>query len=93
MSSTTKSVVASFEVNVNTMDASLVVEPLAMMESPVMLVAVMVMVGAILSYVQVKVDAAILLFPAASLKAPPAISMVVACTTAVPEPVGVKVAV
>ena len=75
MPPTTKSVVTSVEVNVKAMDVLLVVEPLAMVESPVMVVAVMVMLGETLSKVQVNVVAAIL-FRLPSVNAPAATSIV-----------------
>ncbi len=53
MSPPIKPLIVSIEVNVKVMDALLVVEPLARLEPPA--VAVMVMVGAVLSKVQLNV--------------------------------------
>jgi len=86
MSSTAKLVVASLLVNVTVNVPSLVVEPLLTALLP--LVAVIVIVGLVPSYVQLNCAAAVLLFPYASVNALSATSMVAA-----PSAAGVKVAV
>ena len=79
----TKLVVASLEVKVSAMVASLVFEPSL---TPLVVLA-MVIVGAVPSYNQLNWLAAVLVFPTASVNEAPT-SMVVA-----PSPLGVKVAV
>jgi len=86
MSPTEKSVVALLLVNVTVNVPSLVVEPSLTALLP--LVAVIVIVGLVPSYVQLNCAAAVLLFPYASVNALSATSMVAA-----PSAVGVKVAV
>jgi len=86
MSPTAKLVVALLLVNVTVKVPSLVVEPSLTALLP--LVAVIVIVGLVPSYVQLNWSAAVLLFPYASVNALSATSMVAA-----PSAVGVKVAV
>ena len=81
ISPTTKFVVASLEVNVNAIDESLLVAP----SDTVALV--IVIVGAVESYVQLNCDAAVLLLPAASVNVAAPTSIEVA-----PSLVGVNVA-
>ena len=82
ISALTKLLVASLEVKVSASEASLDVKPSA--PSP----AVIVMVGAVLSNVQLNWVAAVLLLPTASVNVDPATSIVTA-----PSVVGVNVAV
>ena len=82
MSPTTKLLVASLAVKVRERVASLDVSP------SFTSAAVIVIVGAVPSYVQLNCVAAVLLLPAVSVNAPLATSIVVA-----PDAVGVKVAV
>ena len=82
MSSFTKFVVASLAVNVRDKVPSLDVAP------SLTSAAVIVIVGAVESYVQLNSDAAVLLLPTASVNVSPATSIVVA-----PSELGVKVAV
>ena len=86
MSAAAKFVVASFEVNVSVIVASLVVEPLATALPPD--AAVIAMVGAVSSWSQLNCVAAELVLPYASVNPPAPTSMVVA-----PSSVAVKVAV
>ena len=82
MSPTTKLVVASLEVNVRESVPLLDVSPSFTSD------AVIAIVGAVPSYVQLNCVAAVLLLPAASVNLVEATSIVFA-----PDPLGVKVAV
>ena len=82
ISPTAKFVVASLEVNVNAIDESLLVAPSETVE------LVIIIVGAVASYVQLNCEAALLLLPAASVNAPAPTSIEVA-----PSLDGVNVAV
>ena len=64
---TSKSVVASFDMNVRDKDPSLLNPPLATSE------ALMLIVGSVVSYVQLKMLDAVLLLPAVSVNSPPLI--------------------
>jgi len=86
ISPSAKSSVASLLVNITVNVPSLVVEPSLTALLP--LVAVIVIVGLVLSYVQLNCAAAVLLFPYASVKTAAPTSMV-----ADPSAAGVKVAV